>query len=401
MATAGARRGWADEPAKASPPAKPVQLAGRSLSADDTAGWIQQLGDDRFSLREEASAHLSRLGIEIRPTLETALRNPDPEIRVRVRRILEAIVKDDLVRRLSAFADDVNDAKHYDLPGWSRYRQVVGSGPAARRLFIEMQRSEPELFMAVGDSPAATAQSLGNRIIQQSVQLQIPMRSRIPAGNTITMGSISAMLFVGSDKHVAIADDLGAQLVYLTNSAAANRQSVAGGNASAEFQKILGAWVSRDASGNLLYLNLNLAIRYDLKEGIGPAAAALRQPNQASQVKQIALMLIGKLGDKANLPAVESCLKDGDVCGAWMMNNRQPFQTQVRDVALAVDIKLQGQDPKAFGFDRFDTNGFAYYNPSIFGFRSAADRESAAKKWEAWLAAHRGTADASTQTKRS
>jgi len=411
-ATALPRCGWADEPAKPSTPAKPAQLAVQTVgngasrpaatenSTANTAAWIQQLGDDRFEVREEASRHLSQMNIEIQPALDAALRNPDPEVRVRVRRILETILKADLEKRLTAFAEDVNDEKHLDLPGWPRYQKVVGSTGAARKLFVEMQRAEPNLFRALDDGPAATATALESCIVRDCTRMfRIQMRTSIYGGNTVSLGSVSAMLFVGSDKNVAIADDLATQLVNMTNQQAI-QQAVNGSAQNAAVRKILGAWVSRDSTAIVLWQNLMLAMRLELKEGIEPACNALRQGNQPANVKQMALMLIGKLGDKTNLPAVETCLKDTDLLAQFNMNN-QLFQTQVRDVALAVSIKLQGQDPKAFGFDRFDTNSLQYFNLATMGFRNAADRDAAAKKWADWTAAHRVTADASTPTKKS
>ena len=63
----------------------------------------------------------------------------------------------DFQRRLVLFAEDVNDANHYDLPGWPRFREMVGSDRAARRLFVDMQRSEMGLMelSEIGPSEAA------------------------------------------------------------------------------------------------------------------------------------------------------------------------------------------------------------------------------------------------------
>lgn len=396
VAAAGPRFAQADSSAKA--PAKAAPAAGQPAVGENIPAWIQQLGDDHFEVREEASRHLSQMGIEIQPALEIALRDSDMEIRVRARRILDSILKADLERRLTAFAADVNDTKHYDLPGWSRYREVVGSTGQARHLFVEMQRAEPNLFRAMEDGPAAAGTALENCITNELIHMQF--RARMAGGNAIPLGSVTALLFVGSDKQVTIADDLAIQLAFLTNQPSI-QQALNGGSQVAILKKILGAWISHDANVNVLQQNLWLAMRFDLKEGIEPASKALRQANQQPQIKQVSLVLIGKLGDKTNLPVVESCLQDTDLCGQMMMNNQQ-FQTQVRDVALAIAIHLHGQDPKAFGFDRFDlTNGMPYYNPGMIGFRNDTDRIAATKKWADWVAAHHLTTDASTAAKKS
>ena len=211
----------------------------------NTAAWIQQLGDDRFEVREEASRHLSQLTIEIQPALDAALRNPDPEVRVRVRRILETILKAYLEKRLTAFAEDVNDEKHLDLPGWSRYQKVVGSNGPARKLFVEMQRAEPNLFRAVDDGPAATSTALEGCIVRDCVQMvRIQMRRTSYGPNLVSLGSVSAMLFIGSDKNVPIADDVATQLVNMTNQQAI-QQAVNGGAQNASVRKILNRGFSR------------------------------------------------------------------------------------------------------------------------------------------------------------
>jgi len=405
----------ADEPAGASPSATQVAALNRPAPADGSAdanaadkavavatGLIKQLGDDRFVVREEASARLSQMGIEIQPALEAAAHAPDLEVRIRVRRILDTVLKADLERRLMAFADDVNDTKHLTLPGWSRYRQLIGSNGPARQVFVEMQRAEPNLFRAVEDGPNPTASALENAVVDSILRAQ--NRSRIVGGNMLSLGSVSAMIFVGSDSQVTIPENIAQQLAYLLNQPSI-RQAATGGNQSTVVRKIIGVWITRDASANVLVQNLSIAMQLELKEGVQAAANALKQGNQPGYVKQMALTMIGRMGDKTNLPVVEALLSDNEICGQINMNN-QLFQTQVRDVALAIAIHLEGQNPKDFGYDRLDlTNAGLYYNPGLFGFKNAADRDAATKKWADWTAKHKsktdGKTDASTTPKKS
>ncbi len=333
------------------------------------------------------------MGIEVRPALEAALGSPDPEVRDRVYHVLETVVQADEEQRWSAFIDDVDDTKHYDLPGWSRFRQLVGHDRAARQLFADMDRAEPDLFEAIDKGPDAATRSLDDCIAQEMGQAP----TQIHGANEISLGSVSAMLFVGSDKHITLSETTAIQLTMILLREPAIRQAIHSGDQSAAVRRILKAWISHDATANTLYQNLWLAMQLNLKEGIEPAIHALRQPDQARNVKQIALLLIAKLGDRKDLPDVEAYMNDTSVCAIMVTNNQQQVQTQIRDVALAVEIKLEGQDPKSFGFDRLDVNGFSYDLPGLFGFCIAADREAAAKKWRAWVAAHPAPADAGAQ----
>jgi hypothetical protein len=52
---------------------------------------VLQLGDDRFEVREKATQELMKLGLEAVPGLRLALEHVDPEVRMRARRVLDAI----------------------------------------------------------------------------------------------------------------------------------------------------------------------------------------------------------------------------------------------------------------------------------------------------------------------
>ena len=129
-----------------------------------TARLIPQLGSGVFAVREAATNQLMKMGIEVKPALLAAMDDPDAEIRVRVRSVLASVVDADFQRRLVLFAEDVNDQKHYELPGWSRYRELVGSDRAARNLFVEMQRSEMGLMEGLEVGREAAARILEERI---------------------------------------------------------------------------------------------------------------------------------------------------------------------------------------------------------------------------------------------
>ena len=371
----------AAEPTKAEPDS--------AAQADVTATLIRQLGDDRFSVRETATDRLSHLGVEIKPALIAALDDPDPEIRFRVKRVLSAVIEADFQRRLAAFAEDVNDTRHCTLPGWSRFRAEFGGEATARRLFVEMQRAEPDLLQALEanptDSARAAAQVLEARIrgFQESIQARVAFGG---AGNMPGLGSVVAMLFVASDPHVTLPEDVAMQLSNYCFQPLSMQPTGNTGEA-AIVRKIVGSWVARDAGANLLPQNIWLALRFNLKEGLLPACAALKQGNQPGHVKQFALVLIGKLGGKEHLPVVEQYFADTEVCGRFNLRNTQS-EVQVRDVALVVAIHLQGQDPKEYGFDHLEPNEQVLYALHTVGFRTPEDRDAAFKKWAAWQTAH-------------
>ncbi len=366
-ATTALRHGWADEPADAGAPAKPIQPTNETVSAETVATWIRQLGDDKFDVRESASEHLSEMGLEVRPALEAAFGNPDMEVRDRAYNVLKTIVEADAERRWTAFIEDISGAKHDDVPGWSRFRQVAGHDRTARQLFVNMHHAEPDLFKAIDEGPAAAAQSLQTCIDQEI--LQSPMR--ISGGKSISLASVCAMFFVGSDSQVTLTEGSAIQLNMAVSSRPTIRTAiVGGGHSAATARRVLGGWLSRDATASVMYQKLALAMQLDLKEGLEPAVHALHQSNKAIHNKQIALAIIVKFGGGKELPDVESCMNDSTLCATMVLSNQQQSETQFRDMALAAEIELQRQDPKAFGFDRLDSSRFPYDNAGLFGFRS-------------------------------
>ncbi len=57
-------------------------------SANEVAQWIRQLGDDQYSVREEAEKKLSAFGLGAFQRLQEASASLDPEVQVRVQRVL-------------------------------------------------------------------------------------------------------------------------------------------------------------------------------------------------------------------------------------------------------------------------------------------------------------------------
>lgn len=58
---------------------------------EQIATWIVRLGDDRFSVREEATARLAAIGEQAGPALVEVVESPDAEVAHRARDLLERI----------------------------------------------------------------------------------------------------------------------------------------------------------------------------------------------------------------------------------------------------------------------------------------------------------------------
>ena len=231
----------------------PASTPAVAIPSDEVGTWISQLGDDRFAIRETATEHLSHQGIEIQPRLLAALDDPDPEVRFRVRRILTMVIEGDFQRRLTAFAEDVNDTKHLSLPGWSRFRTAFASDSAGRKMFVEMQRAEPQLMQAFEAGPTAASQALESRL--HEIQDAMQMRFRFGNNASVGMSSVMALLFVATDKQVTLNEEAAFQLCNFCVQPL-TIQTNAGNGDSTVSRKIIGAWIARDASAQCVAAKL-------------------------------------------------------------------------------------------------------------------------------------------------
>ena len=154
---------------------------------------VQDLGDERFSIRERATSQLIEMGLPARKALEDGRQHADREIRYRCERILAIVEELDFQRRLAAFAAGRTDGED-DLPGWTHFRTAFGDDGEARAFFVEMQKAEPGVLKAVEEGP----QGVGKTVDLRCAELQQVQR----VSQQISLGSIAALLFAAGDKDV-------------------------------------------------------------------------------------------------------------------------------------------------------------------------------------------------------
>lgn len=377
-------------------------LASRALSADsrsqpaaapttakgphatEIARLIRDLGAPTYMARQHAQRMLTALGSEAQSALKAASEDRDHEVRQRARTALAAIADVDFHFRLGEFIDDRTGDDGHGLAGWERYRSLVGSDPAARQLFADMQRAEHELLEAVAERPTHAGSLLDARCVQLASGAQDGSTNRQAQ---YPLGTIAAMFFSASNPDVPVADrsvdclnGFGQQNVL--------SQALQSQPAATLFRTLLDAWVGRpfERDARQWYNNLGLAMQFDLKGGLAPALAVIDPPPATDpRLEQFAVLAVGKLGGPEQVSPIEQLLDDERTIPD---RGGRSSDVQMRDVALAVLVHLTRQNLSDYGFVHAKTNPFYLFNSNTLGFNDPAARLQALKKWRAWRATH-------------
>lgn len=337
---------------------------------------VRQLGDDSYPVRQRAMRELTQLGVPAKQALLTGLQSDDAEIRWRCRRVLASVLELDLRARLADFAADTDGSEGLSLPGWERFRELVGDEPAARELFVEMQRAEPDLLEAADAPNAPLDEALQQRCAQlQQVIFAPDQRARRAA----PLGSVVTLFFVATRADVQVTDALVSYL-HTFSYQPAFQQIMNDPRRSKPVRKLLGTWVGRNSGTFSTYHNFMLSLQYGLGEALDPALAALRSGTAQPYAQQYAMLVVGRFGGAEHANLIEPLLNDHNVLGSNNIN-QQEVRTEVCDVALAILVHLAGENHPDFGFKFLQKNPQSVVIPLSAGFANDGERQSAIKKW--------------------
>lgn len=357
---------------------------------------IAALGDDSYRERRAAEMRLLSLGESARDELvATAKNHGDPEIRRRSRQLLAALdeirareYRASLEARLAGFIEDDRAGEvDYEFPGWKAYRKSVGNDRAARELFAQMQREEPELLAKSEGGAKELSQLLTDRVVQIGQSLSHPLPH---FRETITPARAAALYFAASNKDLTLDARVGSQL-YSMSTQVTVRTALANADQGRHVRKVLGNWIALDQGGerNLAYYKVLVAMQHNLPEGRQAGLNLIKDdktPGTSYQFMQ-ALMAIARFGTAEDIDAVEPLLTNNTACQTMTMN-RVKYTTQVRDVALVVLVQLTAQDHREYGFDRLQKNARSIFATHTMGFPADNDtaRDEAIAKWRRWKA---------------
>jgi hypothetical protein len=152
--------------------------------------------------------------------------------------------------------------------------------------------------------------------------------------------------------------------------------------AGSPFQRLALAWMERQTDDDTACQQMFFtAANLDLKAAVDLALKVVRDKKLQGPGLASALTTLGKLGGKEHAAALEAFLDNRTSLGNFMLN-KERGTTELRDVALAMLVHLQGQDHKDYGFVFSQSNPHLRFYPNFLGFRTDEQRSKAFALWK-------------------
>lgn len=357
---------------------------------------IRRLDSENYDDRRVATQELRSYGEAIIPLLDELATDADGEARLRIERLIQRLKWEDHEQGLARLLSHLDEPAPDGLAGWVEYESLAGNSPAARQLFVEMSRTEPELMSAL----ARQDPELRGAIELRLSHLRHISRNSSP--QTATPPSIAALLLVS---HYAGASDrdpdgfsdrgtsLGPSPFLLSQLLRQGRfgEAVRAESETGEvLRRLVGAWV-RDPRSAGAVERLQIGGHFSLPECVAPARELLSRRPEDHRTLQASLLLLARHGTIEHVPELESWLDDETEITAVSRvepstGRSRRVSIRVQDMALLAMILLTRQEPATYGFHEVKPHDSLGYTQSSAGFESDESRETAHRQWQKWRA---------------
>lgn len=388
------RRSVAEEtnPAKA-PEGSAPSTSSNTRTHEDITRWVGELSHDEFTIRQAAASQLLAAGMPARQPLLEIVNGSDPETRAAARRLVALIDRTEFHRRLEAFATDSDGRQGLTLPGWEQFQKLVGSAPATRALFVDMQKQEGAILSAVFGVSKRAPEDLWEARLLRIAQWQSTVGDRTA---TPPLGSCAAMLFLGSVAEMNVSDTSAALIENLIQRPPL-REALQVNSSQDAVRKLVVGWLLNCPNKNedILQHRLNLIATTGIEEALPLALAVVDGGPQYEHLKPltkaVAVLVIGQLGKREHADRLEPLLEDSTVCLPFQgqVPGQPAAVVQVRDVALVIMVHLTKQQPSDYGYLNARLQPPRSYQLQSLFRENDQQRTEAIAKWRQWRAAHK------------
>ena len=358
--------------------AAPASNAGEGTTVENGAAearqWVRQLGDPSLQRRDEASRKLVEAGgVAVIEAASEGLRSSDAEVRRRCRAILDHVYRRIHQQQLAQFVQ--HPEREVQLPGWERFRKLVGEDAVARALCVAIQTAEPGLLRMAEQEQRTFPERLEDRTreLYQGTALNLGVE------RPVSVDSVAALMFLTSDEDIRPTDETIQRLQQFAFQQVF-RSAVLGGPRKEALRTLLEAWLSATLDEAELYTHVRLALLFQLEAGKQAAWKLLERQDLPPDAELFAILAIGRFGTADDIPKLERHLENTVTVLQQPRANRV-VKTQIRDVVLAALLHLAGENLADYGLAHVEKASDTLYEPASIYFESDEARTAALEKW--------------------
>ena len=337
--------------------------------------WVDALSDESFHRRQAAAYKLREgallggaRGEAALAALRLGRQNSSLETRIASERILQSLA-------LSAFDDQIDQLLNPHVPpegiamaGWKPFSEMAGSDLAARSLFSRIAVQHDRILRTM-QSPATDA----------------ALRNALP--DPYTLGNddaVSWALVLLTDSQCDPLQSTHAFskiTVSLSNSTMG--PNLRDANDAAVVRRMISHWIGNHPQRGTTAQRILIAMRYSCEQRAAQLCDQVLADPHALPTSQVTAMLAASVLRRPHLrPQLIARLSDDRTAHVWQLiaSRQTKIRTQVRDVALALLLRLHDTDPRAAGFDELQADPLLIYRDHSLGFANDAARAAAHAK---------------------
>lgn len=347
---------------------------------------ILRLGDINYRAREAASRELVKMGAAARSALEAGIKNADPEIASRCERLLPLALQSDLLIRIARFEKDKGGKEPVDLPFWPLFRKHVGDDPVSRDSYARLMKFAGVELIDLQKNGDKLGEKYAERLLELNNRQNYNVR-RVPNGGNASdpeVDEISVLFLLGCDPRTASdprLSNLHPNFMYQgpfgTAIAATNGPGVT-------LRKLFVSWADQRTEPNTISQCLQMMQQHKLPESYAYAMKVYAKKDLPVYIRGQAITAAGRVAKPAQQKDFIEMLKDDTLITQFNIGNNINTAVQMRDVALAMAIHIDGLDIRKYDFPHLKMNpGIDAFQFHYLGFEDDKKRAEVRKQWEA------------------
>jgi hypothetical protein len=348
---------------------------------------VKQLANTKFKVRDTAEKQLIALGLASLDALKEGEKDADLHVQERCRNLQPTIRALTLQKRIDSFLANRDGPIPENLPFAAAFLKLTADSKEARKLYADVLVINPQMLDAIDQDKTKGVglfQAYCQEIQQQTQYVQgIDYRER---QKMITRAHVAMYFLLSSEMSADKSGRISSYGYTFLNAPTLNETLIRDDATTAPFRKLFLNWIEKEPQPYMVQRAVQIAAEARMKEALPLVLKLMNRKDLQGYTRAQTVLLLTKVGTKEHLKEVEPLLDDKSVIGNFGINNKMG-QVQMRDVGLAVCIKLSGQKMSSYPFDVMQGADDNLYMSYIYcAFSSEEKREEAHKQYKDWKA---------------